>query len=203
MTHTTAELLGKILDLWPELDTVPTGRRRNIPRERTAEQRERWRERWEDELTDKQAGAIGRGASPAPCDLDQLQAKLDATAELCELADRVASRVQPAAEPGPVDPGHWDYSHRHGAPWAVTWLLGALDRGLPTLVADDVAVTAAHVLRQLRVAVDGQTERSAGRCPCGTPLTVADWDNVVTCPNCRTAYGRRDWLQLRDQGRTT
>lgn len=219
---TAADHLNRILELWAELDATPTRRRRDTPRERTPQQRQRARERWEDELTDKLAGAIGRGASPAPCDLDQLQARIDLGNALCELADYVASWVQPAAPPAEVtwyhrvsldkgtptrtrirvttpDPGHWDYTHRHGAQWACTWLIGALHRGVPPLVEDEVATAAREILRRVQHAIDGQRERPAGRCPCGTRLTVADWDQLIVCTGCGTAYGRRDWLKLAAQ----
>jgi len=198
--HTAADTLTEIRRLWPELDTTPTGRRHDLPRAQTPEQRERARARWESERADQLAGHTGRGASPAPGNLDQLAAKISLGTELCELADRVASRIQRPARRGLIDPGHWDYTHRHGAPWAITWLLGALADGVPALIADDIGNTARHVLQQLQRALDGQTERPAGRCPCGTRLTVADWDDLITCTGCGTAYGRRDWIRLADLG---
>ncbi|MGR7002792.1 hypothetical protein ACU686_40415 [Yinghuangia aomiensis] len=222
MQHDATHLLTEIRNLWPELDNVPTGRRRDLPRALTAEQRERARERWEDEITDKLAGAVGRGASPAPCNLDQLQAKLDLTADLCDLADRVASRVGahpstpqwvhhvsltrgipsgPRLERLPTGPGRWDYTHSQGAAWTLRWLTAAVDAGVPPLVADDITATARHVLRQIQRALDGQREHFAGRCTnCGTPLAVTDWDEEIACPGCPNTYSHRGLLRLRMLG---
>lgn len=191
--------LRAILDLWPELDVTPVGRRRGLRPPPTAEQHALALERWQDELTDRQAGAIGRGASPAPIDLDQLGAKEPVTEIMCDLADRVAALVQ--RDDDVDDPGRWDYrsARRHGAPWACTWLLGALDRGVHPRTEDDITTTARHALRLLRRAVDGRNEYPAGHCTaCGTALTMTADDRVIVCPNCRTAFGRQDWIRLRD-----
>ncbi|MFJ8743439.1 hypothetical protein ACIRL2_29190 [Embleya sp. NPDC127516] len=224
--------LTAIRDLWPELVAAPGTRPRDsgTPRPLTAAEQAAQEERYAAEREDREKGAIGRGASPAPLDLDLLHVERTLAEDLCDLADRVASRVQrpPAsvsarvessrvwltrgvrpvriARPvlGPIpaeDPGRWRYnaSHRHGAEWACTWLLGALDDGVPTLVLDDITTTARRILRQLRTALDHQTERYVGACPnpaCGVDLAVAPDDDVVTCTGCRTAYGRRAWTRI-------
>lgn len=212
--------LTDISDLWPEL-TGEQGTRKPRParREPTPEQAEARAAAWAEERREVELGIHGKGASPAPCDLNQLMASHTLTAELCALADEVASAVQPAAEPSRVvqrlsvslvkgvpskayteltgaDPNRWDYTWQHGAPWALVWLIGAVEAGPPPLVADRVASTAAHVLRGITAAIDGERERPAGKCPCGTPLTVAPGDPLITCTGCHEARGRTDWLSL-------
>lgn len=212
--------LTRILNAWPLLTGEPGTRRPRPPRRDLthAEQVDRYVE-WMEERREVELGIHGRGASPAPCDLDQLLAAHRLTADLCSLADRIAQTVQPAAPPSRVihrtqhslvrdtpsrhyteltgaDPNRWDYTWRHGAPWACLWLLGAVERGLPALLEDDVASTAASVLRGVYAAIDGQDERYTGRCPCGATLTVAPGDDVITCGSCREARGRDDWWML-------
>ncbi|OPC83034.1 hypothetical protein B4N89_20695 [Embleya scabrispora] len=218
--HDAIRDLTRILNTWPLLTGEPGTRRPRPPRRELtpAEQLDRYVE-WVAERREVELGIHGRGASPAPCDLDQLLAAHRLTADLCSLADRIAQAVQPAAPPSRVlrrlrhslvrgvpartyteltgaDPNRWDYTWRHGAPWACLWLLGAVERGLPALLEDDVTSTAASVLRGVYAAIDGQEERYAGRCPCGSTLTVAPGDDVITCGRCREARGRDDWWML-------
>ncbi|MFI6986066.1 hypothetical protein ACIBSV_46940 [Embleya sp. NPDC050154] len=220
MQHDTIRTLTDIHDLWPELTGEHGTRKPRPPRaEPTPEQAEARAQAWAEERREVELGIHGKGASPAPCDLTQLMAAHRLTAELCALADHVASAVQPAAEPSRIvhrlrhslvrgvpsrpyteltgaDPNRWDYTWRHGAPWACVWLIGVVEGGVPPLVLDHVASTAAHVLRGLYAALDGAHQRSAGRCPCGTPLTVSPGDSVITCTGCHEARGRTDWLGL-------
>lgn len=165
-----------------------------------------------------------RGASPAPANLDVIATKISVEERLFDLADTVAERTQlPETRPRrqritrvslsrvvstvvihrqpDVRPeyGRWRYSasYGHGVPWACTWLIGAYGTGLPIDLNDAVDAAAEACARQVRTAYEGQTVRDAGPCPaCKAPMTVAPWDDVITCAKCRAAYGRRAWLRI-------
>ncbi len=218
------EHLSTIRRLWPLLDTTPGRGRRDPVRETTAAARARALERWQDEQTDKLAGAVGRGASPAACNLDVVDTKITVQERLFELADQVAERTQ-LPEPRPrrqritrvslsrvvssvvihrqpdtwPDDDRWRYSasYGRGVPWACTWLINAYANSLPIDLNDAVDAAAEACAHRVRTAYEGQTVRDAGPCPaCRTPMTVAPWDELITCPGCRTSYGRRQWLRI-------
>lgn len=195
MSHHTARAdLRTIQTLWPELTAEPRRRRPRTTRPITPERAAARAALARAELADVAAGHVGRGASPAAADIPILDTRADIKRAILDLADQVASDTQPP--PHPDDDSAWHYTRRRDLDWACSWLGWQLDTA-PPRAADHIASTARTIAQQLQAAIDGQSERPAGTCRCGVRLTVADWDDLIVCTGCRTAYGRCDWIHLR------
>lgn len=189
--------LHTIRRILPDLTGEPGTRRPPRPhREPTPEVRQARYDLWMEERREVELGIRGRGASPAPCDLDAAPSAARIRQDILDLADHLASAAQ--AAPDPDDPRAWHYerSWAHGADWAITWIIGRLEDGVRPPVLDYVASRARSILRSLEAAIQGERGLTAGVCPCGERLTVAAGDRLIRCAECGRSTGPRQWLRL-------
>lgn len=165
-------------------------------REPTPEVLQARQELWAEERHEVELGIHGRGASPAPCDLDAAPAAERIRGDILDLADHIASAAQ--APPDPTDPRAWHYaeSWRHGTDWAITWIIGRLEDGVAPTTLIYAASRARSILRSLEAAIQGERALPAGVCACGVRLAVAAGDKVIVCPECGKATGPRQWVRL-------
>jgi hypothetical protein len=189
--------LKSIRRIMPSLNGQMGTRRPPRPRrEPTPEVLQARYDLWIEERHEVQLGIHGRGASPAPCDLDAAPAAERIRADILDLADHIASAAQ--APPDPDDPRAWHYaeSWRHGIDWAITWIVGRLEDGVSPATLDYAASRARSILRTLEAAIQGERALIAGVCACGERLTVAVGDLVIVCPECGRSTGPRQWMRL-------
>jgi hypothetical protein len=134
--------------------------------------------------------ATALGERPVPIRLTVLDTITLVEQQLLDLADQCA-RLEPADIP-PAERWRYNASWRHGAPWACTWLTGAL-AWLAPADRDRVTTTAAACRRHVEQALGlRQREDQLGRqCFCGGRLVLRHGGPQipeVQCLGCGTVW---------------
>lgn len=175
-------------DLRDQLDTPPADTW--PPLRDTAH---RWTDQDHDDAAAERAErtAVALGERPVPIRLTVLDTIRHVEQQLLDCADQCAA-LEPTDIPA-TERWHWNASWRHGAPWACTWLTGALT-WLPVAQRDHVASTAAVLRRRVDTTLGLQRRTdpiTARTCFCGGRLVLRHGGPQipeVQCLGCGTVW---------------